>query len=160
MRFQSLPRKLTCTLENWRTAFLLKYFWVHVSFRECISTTPNVDFGLKAHRLAELLTARWNLDQGCLQSGSLMIEFAGGKVVVLQFSNTCWSKQLAIWRQMAPYFCFGIKKKQSAGFNITPFARASSISKECATTYNCFESEDIWANQITSCKLHGFFTSL
>ena len=108
MRFQSLPRKLTCTLENRRTAFLLKYFWVHVSFRECISTTPNVDFGLKAHRLAELLTARWNLDQGCLQSGSLMIEFAGGKVVVLQFSNTCWSKQLAIWRQMAPYFCFGI----------------------------------------------------
>ena len=37
-----------------------------------------------------------------------MIEFAGGKVVVLQFSNMCWSKHLAKSRQMTLYFCVGI----------------------------------------------------
>lgn len=111
MWFQSLPHKLTCPLENWRTTFLFKSFRVHVSFRGCISTTPNVDFGFEANRLAELLTARWNLDQGCLQSGSSMIEFAGGKVVVIQFSNMCWSKRLAKSRQIAPCFCVGILHK-------------------------------------------------
>ena len=100
---------------------------------------------LKVHRLAELLTARWNLDQGCLQSGSSMIEFAGGKVVVIHtvFKHVLIETSGEIAPNRSLFLLRDFTKNQSAPFSITPFAPASLISKECATTSKCFESKDI-----------------